>query len=1006
MGGVGSFSQLKLPAVFEFTGMAGCFARTLTTGIDSGALFTGGSADDTFNATQLTLNATDVLVGGTGTDTLSLLDTGTSAFTLPGALVSGVEKINVRNINGTPAVAAVTGVTAVNETQAVTLSGTPSAATALFFLGISTTVTGSDTLANDAAAIAANKANILAGPTAQAYGVTDISASGAVLTLTFGGANGKGDVAPIAASATSAAVSFSAGVQATQGVLGVVALPAVAAAGYTDTVTATNFVGATEFNSDNSTSAVSISGLTASQAAGVIGNASTLNGAFSPSWGSTVATATVNVSGGTKLNTNALSAITLAGSALTSATVNSTAAPLTSTGLIGTNVIGNLTLAATQTALTINATSGLTLGSSSSAGALTNTTAAALKTITVTGEGAVNLGSTALESAVETINAGTNSGGLTVALGSNVAQTVTGSTGNDVITTGAVLTTGSVNVGAGTDTLVITAGGTHVANATLGAKYVGFDTLRLSDSQDVSFIAGITALELSAATSKTYSKITATQAAAIKVLGSQATDVTLTLDNATGSSDVVSLNLASATSTSNVSVAALSIVGVETLNLAATTGTSGSDDTITFASGGADKLTTLNITGANDVNLSGTNITKAVAVNDNGTGKLTLSGNFAAGSVINGSATKVNAFTVGTNEGVTYKGGAAADTFTFGQALLLADGTTDTTIIGGAGNDTLTLSDATAALTDTYFTNVSGFENLTLTGTTAISLTAGGSFKTAFADGVTITSGTVGAATGGVTTYALGLYDKPVNLTLVTAEDGVTVADNISVVTGSAADTVTVTAASWVGHGSTDGSLVINTGAGNDTISLTTGTIAGGTNANLVQVIGGVGADSITVSHVNAATGTTGNIIFTTAALASPTTGYDQITGYKMSDIAGAGAKIADGLDFDSVALTAYSATTASGYSSAELTVAVSSTGVVTFAGTSASSLSVASKIAAVQSVVTTNSGDSAFFVDNGNTYVFNNNATSDSIIQLVGVSGSALITTNDATTDNGIYIL
>ena len=118
-------------------------------------------------------------------------------------------------------------------------------------------------------------------------------------------------------------------------------------------------------------------------------------------------------------------------------------------------------------------------------------------------------------------------------------------------------------------------------------------------------------------------------------------------------------------------------------------------------------------------------------------------------------------------------------------------------------------------------------------------------FKTAFADGVTITSGTVGAATGGVTTYALGLYDKPVNLTLVTAEDGVTVADNISVVTGSAADTVTVTAASWVGHGSTDGSLVINTGAGNDTISLTTGTIAGGTNANLVQVIGGVGADSM-----------------------------------------------------------------------------------------------------------------------------------------------------------------
>ena len=82
--------------------------------------------------------------------------------------------------------------------------------------------------------------------------------------------------------------------------------------------------------------------------------------------------------------------------------------------------------------------------------------------------------------------------------------------------------------------------------------------------------------------------------------------------------------------------------------------------------------------------------------------------------------------------------------------------------------------------------------------------------------------------------------------------------------------------------------------------------------------------------------------------------------------------------------------------------------GLVTFAGTSAASITLDQAIAAVQSVVATSNGETAVFTYTTSgvtdTYVFNNNTT-DSVVKLVGISAAALITTNDATTDNGIFI-
>jgi len=87
-------------------------AFTLTTNVDT---FTGTTANDTFSADILTLNAGDALIGGLGTDILNF--TGTTNVALPAASITGIETINVRQIGAALAstdLSLTTGVTAVN----------------------------------------------------------------------------------------------------------------------------------------------------------------------------------------------------------------------------------------------------------------------------------------------------------------------------------------------------------------------------------------------------------------------------------------------------------------------------------------------------------------------------------------------------------------------------------------------------------------------------------------------------------------------------------------------------------------------------------------------------------------------------------------------------------------------------------------------------------------------------------------------------------------------------
>merc|ERR1712159_363250 len=139
------------------------------------------------------------------------------------------------------------------------------------------------------------------------------------------------------------------------------------------------------------------------------------------------------------------------------------------------------------------------------------------------------------------------------------------------------------------------------------------------------------------------------------------------------------------------------------------------------------------------------------------------------------------------------------DTASTALATLVADGTDDTVLSLGAGTDTLTITDTAATLTDSHFTNVSGAEKLTLSGANEHSVTVGSAFTSAFADGVTITS--TGQGNDDSFVYAGGLYDKATTVTLTTAQagDATNGGEDITITTGDAADTVTITATSFVG---------------------------------------------------------------------------------------------------------------------------------------------------------------------------------------------------------------
>ncbi len=796
---------------------------------------------------------------------------------------------------------------------------------------------------------------------------------------------------------------------------------AVTATGQTDTLVATNFTDATTFASDNSTGLVNITGLTAAQTAVKKAGSGGLGAGF----GSTVTSGTVEINGG---STDGAVAIT--GTAFTTATINSTGAA---------NTISTLTGAATTTtATTINAATALTL-----TGAATNLGA----TVTVTGAGNVNLGvtsttSNALESGVTTLNAAGLTGNLTVALGSAVTQKVTSGAGADVISSGAVLTTGSVDAGAGTDVLVLT-NATHLASTTLAAKYTNFETLRINTgiTQDMGNApASITAVQSMGVA--TVTNMTPAQAAAVQMrtnaTAGTADALSFALASAAGTSDVLNIVAGVGTTTTGaLDIAALTVTGFETLNIQANAGPSS-----TAGAGGAGDRTT-NITGTitgatlNTINLTGTavnianvaiaNATAGVTINGSAlTGDglaaasqagLTVAGSAFVGSTITGSAVR-DVFTIGA-EGSAYNGGAGNDRMTTTVAILVADGVTDGTMNGGDGTDTLVVSDTTGnTLTDNHFTKLTGFEGLTLTNTGAgdTRITTGGAFNAAFATGATITSGII-AATQDIE-IAAGLSTVPVTVSIAaTSQTGAATEINI-ITTGTAADSVTYTDTDFVGvnGAAAQGQIVISTRGGDDTIAVTVGTLLGNSDGTdtAVVITGGTGKDTITKVGTNGA-GINGVAHYVMAAGDSSTSARDVITGFDVAD----GTAFSDLLNFEGTAtVTSFSNSIDSG---TILTHSVTG-GIVTFdtaATFAAAKIINATNLADVLGYLNANMGvnETAGFLFDSNgdgandaTMVFHQGSSlttvADDLVELVGITGLSLTATATTTTAGAIFVL
>jgi len=776
-------------------------------------------------------------------------------------------------------------------------------------------------------------------------------------------------------------------------------------AGAATVVDASTAVGLTSVIADRGTGTLLVNNLATGASVTVKGNGTAIQGevAFAPA---TAASAiTLNFVDG--VAQAAADAVTAAATiAAGNATGTATTATITSTG--AANTTGTVDLAnATLTSVTINATTNLTGDMLSQATDQVGTGGA----VTVSGAATLVTFTAALDNTIATLNAsGMTAGGISATLGSLVTQTVTGGAGADVITTGAVLTTGSVNAGAGTDTLVVTAGGTHLATAALGAKYTNFETLRLNDSQDMSVISGITAVELNAMTNKSVTNMTATQAAAVKVLADQTTGVTFALATSTGTSDVLSITAGRGLTTDAVAdLVILTANGFETINVTAVAGptaTAGVNKTTSIASFATDKVTAINLMGTafsitNAATTLASTINASALTGDDATTELGLtigSTTFVAGSTVTGSDYVDNVTLAAGTEGVTLNLGAGNDLVTVNVASLVADASNDGAINGGTGTtDTLTINDAaTVTMTDNHFIKVSNMDKLTLSGGTgATSITAGAAFNAAFASGVTITQAGH-TDTNTAVSYALGLSTVNTTVALTSTTNGDATTEDLSVVTGSGTDTITISDTSFVGATGADAAqIIVTAGAGNDTISVSYGTLVSDNTSTSVVITGGTGADAITKVGTNA-DAIQGITNFVVAAGDSTATAYDTITGF---DIATAGT-FSDNLDFtgtsavgtlatstDSGTILSHSITT--GFAKFDDAAVYAAELVINSTNLADVVAYLAANTATLDTVAFTYDSDNNGAVDA--TMVFNN-GTTDSLVMLAGVTTATAV--------------
>lgn len=736
-------------------------AVEFTTGIDA---IVGTPGNDLFTATQDTLQATDSLDGGAGRDVLNYTATG-AGHTIAAATIKNVEVVNVRNLSTAP------GATGTKETSTITFndvtvsaagndgSGPPpvyyTSESVTLSLGTRTvTLTGdsgaagapivftAQQIASAFATGASAVPGISVGGTAPAgYAVSGVSGDGRTVTWTSADV---GDQPNLTAGTPTVDPGNNPGlpntaVPATPTAVIVDGTESAGAGTATVTVNASNFVGATEFNSVNSAQDVVVNNVTAAQSVGLNGGTGALT------YDTAATSSTINL---TSIGNGR--AVTQTGTSLETVTINSLGA---GTNGVTLNLVGGAGLNGSVKALNINASTNL--NAVLTAAGVGNDFVAAGADVKVSG---IATSVTLQNGAFKSLDAsGLTVGGVTASV-SNVTESVKGGVGADVVTIGGGLKAGAtVDLGAGNDRLIGTAalastvgdidGGegrdavdSRLINAGNGAKFKNFEILELGNTNlDLALLTGSTidTLALAGVGGGTFSNVANTVKLEVSANSGGATiQVAGAAANAADVFDIGFVGKAGAGATAalpdGINAGVVTVANVETFNIASG-GTGFVANELALTALNAKVIT---ITGDKALELSFDGITGT-----NGA----VAGSGGAVSLIDGSAA-TGKLTIDTtnvraddNIGLTVKGGSADDKITIVQTATVDAGAGDDTIIvtatgitngtsltGGAGKDVFDVKAAAgvdAIVTITDFTV--GEDKLTLStqGTDAFNAT-------------------------------------------------------------------------------------------------------------------------------------------------------------------------------------------------------------------------------------------------------------------------------------------
>jgi Ca2+-binding RTX toxin-like protein len=509
--------------------------------------------------------------------------------------------------------------------------------------------------------------------------------------------------------------------------------------------------------------------------------------------------------------------------------------------------------------------------------------------VTVTGAGSIDLEGGALNTAVVTLDASANTGGVTfdsnVASGTSLTggsgnDDLQGAAGNDTIVGGAgddTLNMGSggidhIDGGAGNDTVVGTGavstdtltGGDGIDILELGGdleydleatvpvndaeNVSGFEVLKVTSAltQDMTPLSGIsTVVGAGGVATLTEAAVTGYRA----MVDNSGLDLTLATD---GTADDLAVTIGTATAGAQAAATGITIdaIEIETASI-----DSVGDNTNIITDFEADALTSLTITGSKSL---------SVTLNDSAAAT-SIALTTVDASAFTGAALTVNADSA--DSGVTVTTASQALTTTLGEGADHVTGTAgadsittndgNDTVVSGNGDDEVSLGDGANTLTsgdgDNEIDGGEGVDTITAgsgandirTGDGADVVTAGNGNNsvTNSAGGDTITLGDGDnevTNTAGNSTITLGDGDNEVDL----------VAGNSTLVTGSGADDIDITA----------GNNDITAGGGNDTISLGSGndTVDGGAGTDSADFSKSSGTWSGSISDVESVTATFG----------------------------------------------------------------------------------------------------------------------------------------------------